>query len=82
MINYYRASVRQSQKEAAAKLRPDLGTDTRHLGGAGFLSRFHLPSLTGTTCPTSIASSVCRRVALGPPRQSERVNKLLIDFFA
>jgi len=55
MINYYRASVRQSQKEAAAKIRP-ISTPTLVIWGSAIptLARTS-PSPTATTCPTSTA---------------------------
>ena len=57
MINYYRASVRQSQKEAVAKLHP---LRRRHWSSGGIAiptSAPSSPSPTPTTCPTSTASS-------------------------
>jgi epoxide hydrolase 4 len=55
MINYYRASVRQSQKEAAAKLRP-LSAPTLVIWGErdSYLGS-DLAEPTATTCPTSTA---------------------------
>jgi pimeloyl-ACP methyl ester carboxylesterase len=78
MINYYRASVRQSQKEAAAKLRPTSAPTS--------------PSPTATTCPTSTALSAwtgrrtgCITTRLNastncsstssPPRHSQRLGR-------
>ena len=57
MINYYRASVRQSQKEAVAKLRPISAPTLVIWGKAIPTSARTSPSPTATTCPTSTASS-------------------------
>jgi hypothetical protein len=77
MINYYRASVRQSQKEAAAKLRP--------LSASRWSSRASPTSWTSLTQPRRRAQprprgAPARRVALGASRRGEHVNQLLIDF--
>ena len=60
MINYYRASVRRSQKEAAAKLRP-LSAPTLVIWGErdSYLGS-DLPSPTATMCPISTAWSASR----------------------
>ena len=81
MINYYRASVRQSQKEAAAKLRPLLAP-TLVIWGARFLPRLRprrphrddVPNLDRVE-PTDASHWVHHD-------EAERVNQLLIDFFA
>ena len=57
MINYYRASVRQSQKEAAAKLRPISAPTLVIWGERDPPSAPTSPSPTATTCPTSTAWS-------------------------
>lgn len=60
MINYYRASVRASQKEAKAAIRPisapTLAIRGQHDATSVRISRS--PSMT--TCPTSRVSNVCR----------------------
>jgi pimeloyl-ACP methyl ester carboxylesterase len=82
MINYYRASVRQSQKEAAAKLRPlsartliIWGERDAYLG-ADLAEPHHddVPNLEGVE--RLDASHWVHH------DQAERVNQLLIDFFA
>ncbi len=57
MINYYRASVRQSQKEATAKLRPISAPTLVIWGSATPTSAPSSPSPTGRMCPISPASS-------------------------
>jgi pimeloyl-ACP methyl ester carboxylesterase len=69
MINYYRASVRQSQKEAAAKLRPISAPTLVIWGERDSYLGSDSPSPTATTYPTSTASNACRRVALGASRR-------------
>jgi hypothetical protein len=59
MINYYRASARQSQKEAAAKLRPISAPTLVIWGSAIPTSAQTSPSPTATTYPTSTAWSAC-----------------------
>ncbi|MBV8221395.1 MAG: alpha/beta hydrolase [Solirubrobacterales bacterium] len=83
MINYYRASVRQSQKEAAAKLRPISaptlviwGERDSYLGSD--LAEPHsedVPNLAGVERLADASHWVHHD-------ESERVNQLLIDFFA
>jgi pimeloyl-ACP methyl ester carboxylesterase len=83
MINYYRASVRQSQKEAAAKLRP-LSAPTLVIWGEGDsylgsdLAEPHaddVPNLDRVERVDDASHWVHHDAA-------ERVNELLIDFFA
>src|SRR5207248_9281490 len=70
MINYYRASVRQSQKEAVAKASPDLSADGGDLGGARFLPRLRprraRPRRRTQPRPRGAPA---RRVALGASRR-------------
>ncbi len=70
MINYYRDSVRQNQKEAAAKLRPLSAPDAGHLGRARFLPRLRTrrarPRRRAQPRPRRAPT---RRVALGPSRR-------------
>ena len=70
MINYYRASVRQSQKEAAGEASPDLGADAGHLGRARSLPRLRprraRPRRRAQPRPRRAPA---RRVALGPSRR-------------
>jgi pimeloyl-ACP methyl ester carboxylesterase len=83
MINYYRASVRQSQKEAAAKLRP-ISAPTLVIWG-------EQDSYLGSDLAEPDHNDVrnldrVERLADASHwvhhDESERVNKLLIDFFA
>ena len=83
MINYYRASVRQSQKEAAAKLRP-ISAPTLVIWGEG-------DSYLGSDLAEPDRDDVPNldRVERLPDAshwvhhdEAERVNQLLIDFFA
>jgi epoxide hydrolase 4 len=83
MINYYRASVRQSQKEAVAKLRP-ISARTLVIWGEGDsylgadLAEPHaddVPNLEGVERIADASHWVHHDAA-------ERVNQLLIDFFA
>src|SRR5205814_3680387 len=83
MINYYRASVRQSQKEAAAKLRP-ISAPTLVIWG-------ERDSYLGSKLAEPDRSDVPNldRVERLPDAshwvhhdEAERVNQLLIDFFA
>jgi epoxide hydrolase 4 len=83
MINYYRASVRQSQKEAAAKLRP-LSAPTLVIWGerdsylGSDLAEPHgddVPNLEGVERLPDASHWVHHD-------EAERVNQLLIDFFA
>ena len=83
MINYYRASVRQSQKEAAAKLRP-LSAPTLVIWG-------ERDSYLGADLAEPEQDDVPNldRVERLPDAshwvhhdEPERVNQLLIDFFA
>ena len=83
MINYYRASVRQSQKEAAAKLRP-LSARTLVIWGerdsdlnSDLAEPEHddVPNLDRVRAP-------CQRVALGPSRRGRARQSTTIDFFA
>ena len=83
MINYYRASVRQSQKEAAAKSWADLGADAGHLGER---DSYLGPDLAE---PERDDAPNLERVERLPDAshwvhhdEAERVNQLLIDFFA
>jgi pimeloyl-ACP methyl ester carboxylesterase len=82
MINYYRASVRQSQKEAAAKIRP-LDAPTLVIWGEGdsYLGsdlaephRDDVPNLDRVERLADASHWVHHD-------QAERVNQLLIDFF-
>jgi epoxide hydrolase 4 len=82
MINYYRASVRQSQKEAAAKLRP-LSASTLVIWGEN-------DSYLGSELAEPDREDVPNldRVERLPDAshwvhhdQADRVNQLLIDFF-
>jgi hypothetical protein len=57
MINYYRASVRQSQQEAVVKVRPISAPTLVIWGSAIPTSAPNSPSPTATMCPTSTASS-------------------------
>ena len=83
MINYYRASVRQSQKEAVAKLRP-LAAETLVIWGErdSYLgpdlaepSRDDVPNLDRVERLADASHWVHHD-------EAERVNELLIDFFA
>jgi pimeloyl-ACP methyl ester carboxylesterase len=83
MINYYRASVRQSQKEAAAKLRP-ISAPTLVIWGEG-------DSYLGSDLAEPDRDDVPNldRVERLPDAshwvhhdEAERVNQLLIDFSA
>jgi pimeloyl-ACP methyl ester carboxylesterase len=83
MINYYRASVRQSQKEAAAKLRP-ISAPTLVIWG-------ERDSYLGSDLAEPDRDDVpnLNRVERLPDAshwvhhdEAERVNQLLIDFFA
>lgn len=83
MINYYRASVRQSQKEAAGKASPDLRADTGDLGDGDSYLGFDLAEPDRDDVPN------LDRVERLPDAshwvhhdEAERVNQLLIDFFA
>ncbi len=83
MINYYRASVRQSQKEAAAKLRP-LSARTLVIWGE---RDSYLGSDLAEPHPDDVPN--LDRVERLPDAshwvhhdEAERVNELLIDFFA
>jgi len=76
IIDYYRASVRQSQKEAAAKLRP-LAAPTLVIWASAIpTSAPTSPSPTTTTCPTSIAwsASPTRRTGCITTRQRASTN--------
>jgi alpha/beta hydrolase fold len=65
MINYYRASVRQSQKEAAAKLRP-ISAPTLVIWGSAIPTWAPTsPNPTATTYPTSWASSAWTNPPIG-----------------
>jgi pimeloyl-ACP methyl ester carboxylesterase len=83
MINYYRASVRQSQKEAEAKLRP-ISAPTLVIWGErdGYLGsdlaephREDVPNLDRVERLSDASHWVHHD-------EAERVNQLLIDFFA
>jgi pimeloyl-ACP methyl ester carboxylesterase len=82
MINYYRAAVRQSQKEAAAKFRPIAvptlviwGQRDSYLGAdLAEPDRNDVPNLRVERLPN--ASHWVHH------DEAERVNRLLIDFFA
>src|SRR5258705_12597841 len=83
MINYYRASVRQSQKEAAAKLRP-ISAPTLVIWGEGdsYLGsdlaepdRDDVPNLDRV-------ERIPDASHWGHHDEAERVNQLLSDFFA
>jgi pimeloyl-ACP methyl ester carboxylesterase len=83
MINYYRASVRQSQKEAAAKLRPISaptlviwGERDSYLGSdLAEPDRDDVPNLNRVERLADASHWVHHD-------EAERVNNLLIDFFA
>jgi pimeloyl-ACP methyl ester carboxylesterase len=83
MINYYRASVRQSQKEAAAKLRPISaptlviwGQDDAYLGpDLAEPDRDDVPNLDRVERLAGASHWVHHD-------EAEHVNQLLIDFFA
>ena len=83
MINYYRASVRQSQKEAAAKLRPISaptlviwGEDDQYLGPElAEPDRDDVPNLDRVERLAGASHWVHHD-------EAERVNQLLSDFFA
>jgi pimeloyl-ACP methyl ester carboxylesterase len=83
MINYYRASVRQSQKEAAAKLRPISaptlviwGERDSYLGSdLAEPERDDVPNLDRVERLPDASHWVHHD-------EAERVNQLLIDFFA
>jgi pimeloyl-ACP methyl ester carboxylesterase len=83
MINYYRASVRQSQKEAAAKLRPISaptlviwGERDSYLGSElAEPDRDDVPNLDRVERLPEASHWVHHD-------EAERVNQLLIDFFA
>jgi pimeloyl-ACP methyl ester carboxylesterase len=83
MINYYRASVRQSQKEAAAKLRP---LDARALVIWGEGDSYLNSDLAEPEHDDVPNLDHVERIADASHwvhhDQAERVNKLLIDFFA
>jgi len=83
MINYYRASVRQSQKEAVAKLRP-ISAETLVIWGErdSYLgsdlaepAREDVPNLARVERLAGASHWVHHD-------EAERVNELLIDFFA
>jgi pimeloyl-ACP methyl ester carboxylesterase len=82
MINYYRASVRQSQKEAAAKLRPISaptlviwGERDSYLGSdLAEPDRDDVPNLDRVERLADASHWVHHD-------EAERVNQLLIDFF-
>jgi pimeloyl-ACP methyl ester carboxylesterase len=78
MINYYRASVRQSQKEAAAKLRPISAPTLVIWGRAIPTSAPNSPSPTATMYPTSTAWSACptRRTGCITTRRNASTNYL------
>ena len=78
MINYYRASVRQSQKEAAAKLRPISAPTLVIWGNAIPTSAPTSPSPTTTICPTSTGSSASpmRRIGSITTRPNKSTNCL------
>ena len=59
MINYYRASVRQSQKEAAARFARSRRRRWSSGASATPTSAPTSPSPSTTTCPTSTAWSAC-----------------------
>ena len=83
MINYYRDSVRQSQKEAAAKLRP-ISAPTLVIWGErdSYLGSDLAEPDHDSTCPTSTASSRLADASHWVHHdEAERVNQLLIDFF-
>ncbi len=80
MINYYRASVRQSQKEATAKLRPISaptlviwGERDSYLGSE--LAREDVPNLARVERLADASHWVHHD-------EADRVNDLLIDFFS
>ncbi len=82
MINYYRASVRQSQKEAVAKLRPISAPTLVIWGERDSYLGSELAEPTGDDVPN------LDRVERLPDAshwvhhdEAERVNQLLIDFF-
>jgi pimeloyl-ACP methyl ester carboxylesterase len=83
MINYYRASVRQSQKEAAAKLRPISaptlviwGEDDQYLGpDLAEPDHDDVPNLDRVERLAGASHWVHHD-------EAERVNELLSDFFA
>src|SRR5712664_477360 len=83
MINYYRASVRQSQKEAAAKLRPISaptlviwGERDSYLGSdLAEPDRDDVPNLDRVERLPDASHWVHHD-------EAERANQLLIDFFA
>jgi pimeloyl-ACP methyl ester carboxylesterase len=81
MINYYRASVRQSQKGSRSEAWPDLGADPCHLGRARLLPRLR----AGRARPRRRANlDRVERLADASHwvhhDEAERVNQLLIDF--
>jgi pimeloyl-ACP methyl ester carboxylesterase len=83
MINYYRASVRQSQKEAAAKLRPISAPTLVIWGSAIPASAPTSPSRTATTYPTSDRMERLPDASHWVHHdEAEHVHQLLIDFFA
>jgi pimeloyl-ACP methyl ester carboxylesterase len=82
MINYYRASVRQSQKEAAAKLRPISaptlviwGERDSYLGSGPRRARPRRRANLDRVERLADASHWVHH------DEAERVNQLLIDFF-
>jgi pimeloyl-ACP methyl ester carboxylesterase len=82
MINYYRASVRQSQKEAAAKLRPISaqtlvvwGEDDSYLGS-------DLAGPHSEDVPNQRVERIAGASHWVHHDEAERVNQLLIDFFS
>ena len=84
MINYYRASVRQSQKEALAKLRPISAPTLVIWGERQLLSRLPTsPSPTARMCPTlSRVERLADASHWVHHDAAEEVNRLLIEFFA
>jgi len=83
MINYYRASVRQSQKGSRGKASPDLSADAGDLG--------ERDSYLGSDLAEPDRDDVPHldRVERLPDAshwvhhdEAERVNQLLVDFFA
>ena len=65
MINYYRASVRQSQKEAAAKLRPISAPTLVIWGERDSYLGSDLAEPSVTMCPTSTEWNACRTRRIG-----------------
>jgi pimeloyl-ACP methyl ester carboxylesterase len=83
MINYYRASVRQSQKEAVAKLRPISAPTLVIWGERDSYLGSDLAEPHGDDVPNlDRVERLADASHWVHHDEAERVNQLLIDFFA